>query len=122
MDLSNAVKQAGVKIIAKNDSMPSVEKTESVDAPQMANDLMVSFFKLNPVELNQEVNRKLAFIHDWASQRSEDELGTISILKDIKYRLGATRAGTTEIDHVYNYVKLRTLAEESELRAKAMEK
>ena len=120
MKVSTALENAAVKVVNKIDP-PITSQAEDVGESQMGNDLMSAFFKLNPAELNEEVNRKLSEIYKWAAERGKTEIDIVNILKDVKYRLGAPSPGITHIDHIYNYTKLRSLAVSAETKAKAME-
>jgi len=122
MELSDAMKSATVKVSAKNsEGLVGKDMTSAVTPPSQSNDLMASFFRLGPTDLSQEVNGKLAFMHEWASERADSEEEVVNILRDVKYRLGAPNPGMRHIDHMYNYIKLRQMSERSELRAKSME-
>lgn len=115
-------------VIVRNKVSPSpsdtpTERADSSDAPMVNNDLMMSFFKLSPPDMNQKMNEKLAEIYQFASSAAEDgdEFGILEVLRDVKYRLGAPSVGMSDVEHVYQYVKLRDNARRLDARAKAME-
>lgn len=91
----------------------------SKDSP--VDDLMVSYFRLNPNNINNKTLEKINEIGQWVRSKAKDEIDIIKTLKDIKYRLGSPKLGVSDIDHLYTYITLRRQSESAEMRAKAME-
>lgn len=118
MEISDALSNATIKSNITAKVNPSVDSNPDASA---SNDLMVAFFKMRPEDITQGVNEKLSDIYDWASEKGESEVDILNILKDVKYRLGAPSLGMTDLEHVHTYIKLRSQAERSELKAKLME-
>ncbi len=120
MKVSSALKQATIQI--KTPTTPTPKEPNAIVTDQPAhNSLMATFFNLNPTDINKETSKKMDFIYNWASKRTTDDMGIAMILKDLKYRLGSSGGLVTPVERMYNYVKLRSIAQDSEIKAKAME-
>lgn len=120
--MADELKNAGIKIRAKVEGdQPTGEKITDVEEQSTGIDLMTSYFRLNPNNINKKVDNKLKEIYEWAKSRAEGEMDILNVLKDVRYKLAEPGLGTSEIDNVHKYVTLRQEATNAETRAKAME-
>ena len=61
-------------------------------------------------------------IHEFVeSIAGKDEFKQVSILKDIRFRLGAVSGGVSPLNHMYKYFRLKSVASQMLNQAKAME-
>jgi hypothetical protein len=95
--------------------------TEMQGENNYVDDLMVSYFRLNPNNIDDKTIQKINEIGQWARSQSEKDVDIITTLKDLKYRLGSPRLGVNDVDHLYTYVSLRRQSADLEMKAKAME-
>lgn len=121
MDVSDALKSATVKVIQNNSTPTTATSGVSVTLP-VGSDLLMSFFKVNPNELNKKTIEQLNEIYSYAKAQtgSDDEMGILQVVRNIRFRLGEPK-GLSEIDHIHNYIALKSQAKSLETKAQAME-
>ena len=122
MDVKEALDSASVIIRTKVQPTPTAQTSDVSDSVGMQNGLMTSFFKVNINELNKKDIQKLNEIYDYARNQTGDdeELGIVQTLRNIRFRLGEPK-GLSEIDHIYNYIRLKQEAKKLTGQAQAME-
>jgi hypothetical protein len=118
--LSNAV----IKVKGRVEGTPS-SNPELVDpnsGSTQVDPMVTSFFKLDELSLTNAQKEKINEISDWAKQKSDGEpLNYMNVLRDIRFRLGATPIGRSDLDIVHQYVRLRASAQKLLDQAKVME-
>lgn len=116
MNDSSALDSAVVSIRMKHGDV--VTPTVTSGEPIGSNDMLMSYFKLNPNDVSGKTTKQLTEIYEWAKNKagSEEEMDILGLVRDVTYRLSSSN-----VADVHRYVKLRKMAEEAEARAKAME-
>lgn len=83
---------------------------------------LVTYFGLNPNDVNSRETYKLNEIKEFLSEIGEDEFKQFEELRNIRHRLGTPSYGTSEIDHIHKYIKLHKAMREAESRVQEMER
>jgi hypothetical protein len=117
MSLDDALANATIKI---NQEMGEPEGFIDTDAP-VADELVASFFQLNPHDLSKADVDKINVINDYVKTKGEDRLDVLNSLRELRFKLGDPAMGTSKLHQVYEYVKLRLESQKFADQAQAME-
>ena len=102
----------------KNNIQPESSISNSSES-MLVDPILKGFFRINENELSQKDRSRLDEINDFLGDDSDfDKLG---VLKDIRYKLGSPRLGTSEIDHIHRYVRIKNSIKQKEAELLSME-
>lgn len=118
MDIKSAL-QSATTIIKGSHSVPSIHNME-VNNMEFSTDMMNHFFNVDSPD--QETSKQLNEIFDWAKERQGEDEDVLSILKDIRFKLGSPSMGESPVSQMHRYVFLRKQASNAEMVAKSMER
>lgn len=118
MDTKSALESATTIIRGKN-TIPSMHNSE-VGNMEFSTDMMQHFFSVESPD--QTTSKKLNEVFEWAEGRKGEGENVLSILKDIRFRLGSPSIGDNPLNQMHRYMILRNQASSAEMSAKAMER
>ena len=82
---------------------------------------IITYFGINPSEISKDdiskINEIKSFLSDYG-----DEFKQFEELRNIKHRLGTPNIGSSEIEHIYKYIKLTRAMKDVEAQVKEMER
>lgn len=92
----------------------------AVDQPT-TDPMLTNFFGINNLEVTNADRVKLSEVEDYLSD-IEDPMEKVTALKDMRFRMGAPRLGTSELEHFHKYVRIRNSIKSKEAELKALER
>ncbi len=89
--------------------------TQSIDP------MLSQFFRLNESEVTNSDRSKLSEIDEYVNSIAKDEMDKVSILKDLRYKLGHPKMGVSEVAHLHRYIRVKNSIKSQEASLMAME-
>jgi len=108
-------------VIVKTQSVSTPNTTGTMNAPAEGSiePHLMTFFSMNPSEVTGEDRRMMAEIGK--SLSGKEPFQAIDELRNIRFRLGTPQFGTTQLQQLHKYLKLRGSVKEAEAQLKALE-
>lgn len=82
---------------------------------------LMTYFGLDANTSKEELG-KLNEIKEYLKEFSEDEFKQYEELRNIKFRLGSPNIGSSQVEHIHKYIKLRKAMQEAQARVEEMER
>lgn len=117
MEVSEALNKATVKIAVKSGMHPEAFYSQE----NMADDMLTSFFALNPYSVSEKDSLKMKDIREFIDKNAQTDFEKATMLKDIRHRLSLNTGTMSELDRFHQYIKFRSLSTEYDQKAKLME-
>lgn len=114
MDINQALSQS---IVTKTPT----ESPQSIEAPEPADEMLISYFGLNPNDLSANKRDQLADISEYLKTKFDKELDRLTYLKDLRFKLGSPDIEQTPLSQIHRYIKIMRQSEALVAKARAME-
>lgn len=84
--------------------------------------MLATYFNVIPEQARKEEVKMINDLKRYLETQSDDDFEQLQALRDLRHRVGQTPIGKSEIEHLYEYVRLRQASEELDMRVREMER